>query len=156
VRARRRALPARVRARDETADAEQDAALNVLTGLARHEWRGASAFAAWVRELARNEVIDRVRRGTAARRDARAEIELPSQELPAAAPRSMESIADGARGAQALLRDLEKLKPEYGAALLMHHWGFSHAEIGEALGCTEEAARKLVSRGRTRLLALRT
>jgi RNA polymerase sigma factor (sigma-70 family) len=155
VRGRRRLLSTKVRARDETVDLEQEVALKVLLGLPQHEWRGASAFVAWVRELARNEVIDRTRRGTAARRDVRAETELPSQELPAPAPRSMESMADGARGARDLMRDIERLKPEYGAALLMHHGGFSHAEIGEALDCTEEAARKLVSRGRTRLLALR-
>ena len=50
------------------------------------------------------------------------------------------------------MQDIGDLKEEYGAALLMHHLGFSHAEIGAALECTPEAARKLVTRARKRLL----
>ena len=68
--------------------------------------------------------------------------------------RSAESKFDDQDRLTELLKNVQRLKSEYGAALMMHHMGFSHGEIGETLGCTTEAARKLVSRGRIQLLDL--
>ena len=35
---------------------------------------------------------------------------------------------------------------------MLHHMGYSHKEIGDTLDCTPEAARKLITRARTKLL----
>ena len=47
---------------------------------------------------------------------------------------------------------MRQLKPEDGAALMRHHMGFPLGQIGEMLGCTPEAARKLVARARAKLV----
>ena len=141
--------------REETQDLEQTAAMKLLSALPKHSWQGGSAFAAWIKKLASNEVLDTYRRHGAQKRDALAETPLiPGRDLPAAA-RSAESRFDDDQRFAGLMQQVEELKAEYGAALLMHHLGFSHAQIGEALGCTAEAARKLVSRARRKLVDVR-
>ncbi len=151
VRGRRRRLGRALARREETVDLEQRAAIKVLAGLPKHAFRGGSAFVAWVKTLAENEVLDAARRNFAKRRAVGAETRLSMVEPPART-RSPESKVDFVARQEALLAALQELKPEYGAALLMHHLGFSLAEVGDALGCTAEAARKLVTRGRQRLL----
>ncbi len=154
VRGRRGRLPPAARARLDTADLEQEAALRLLQGLGGHNFRGVSAFAAWVRKLTDHLVLDLHRRQHAQKRDAAADTRISAHDIELQS-RSPESRLDEVAAADALLAELARLKPEYGAALMLHHFGFSMAEIGETLGCSTEAARKLVSRARLRLLALR-
>jgi len=155
VRGRKNRMGQRLAAREETQDLAQSAAIKVLGELDKHSWQGRSAFAAWVKKLARYEVVDAYRHHSAKKRDAAAELPQSRADRAVRALRSAESVYDAQHAASRLLDEVRQLKPEYGAALLMHHLGFSHAEIGESLGCTAEAARKLVSRGRTSLLKLR-
>lgn len=156
VRARRHRMGRGQAGRDETQDLEQKAAIRVLGELGRHEWRGLSSFGAWIKKLSDLEVIDQHRHHSAKKRDAAQDAGLSQMErgpfpMGAIGP-SMESRIDRQDRLDELLSRVQSLKPEYGSALIMHHLGFSHAEIGEALGCTTEAARKLVSRARIRLL----
>lgn len=137
------------RARDETRDLQQNAAIRVLGELDDHQWQGRSAFANWIRRLAGLEVIDAQRRNRAQKRDAAADVPLLGTE--SGDSPDPEGLLDGRRRLEALLRRLEGLKSEYSAALLMHRMGFSHAEIGETLSCSAEAARKLVSRAKKKL-----
>lgn len=152
VRARKHRMGGALAAREDTQDLQQAAALRVLQQLTRHRWQGSSAFAAWIKTLARLEVVDAHRHHHAGKRDVGAEARAMSVGGIAAAGASNESRFDAGRRLEALLEQVQALKPEYATALLMHHMGFSHAEIGDTLGCTAEAARKLVSRARTRLL----
>lgn len=154
VRGRKNRLGQKLAAREETQDLEQSAAIRILAELGKHEWRGRGAFAAWIRRLAEVEVIDAYRHHSAQKRDAGAEQSGDEERLVAPMARSFESRFDDQHRLGELLAHVQRLKDEYGAALLMHHMGFSHAEIGETLDCTTEAARKLVSRGRIKLLAL--
>lgn len=155
VRARRQRTAMSLRAREETQDLEQSAALRVLEELGRHRWQGRSAFAAWVKRLAQVEVIDRQRYHGAGKRDARVEARgAEVSEMPAFLA-SGESRFDLNQELANLLDQVQQLKPEYGAALTMHHMGFSHHEVGESLGCSAEAARKLVARARSRLVKKR-
>lgn len=155
VRARKNRLSSRLAAREETQDLEQVAALKILTSLPKHTWQGGSAFAAWIKRLSSNEALDIYRRHGAQKRDAHAERELKEESDPPPQARSAESVFDDQQRFAVLLGQIQKLKAEYGAALMMHHIGFTHAQIGDALGCTAEAARKLVTRGRQKLLELR-
>jgi RNA polymerase sigma factor (sigma-70 family) len=140
-------------AREETQDLEQDAAMRVLKELAGHQWQGASAFSAWIKKLAAHRVVDAVRYHAAEKRDNRAEVEA-DEHLPERSLRSAESVLDGKAQWQELLDDIAKLKPEHATALLMHHMGFTHGEVGEVLGCSEEAGRKLVGRAKVGLLKI--
>ena len=155
VRARKNRLGTRLAAREETQDLQQAAALRVLTELEDHRWQGRPAFVAWVKKLAQVEVIDRYRFHSAKKRDVIAETsDERALDRPAPA-RSAESRLDDQRELDQLIDQVQALKPEYGAALMMHHMGFSHAQIGELLECTPEAARKLVTRARLKLLRVR-
>ncbi len=155
----RRAVRARLggalRAREETADLEQEVALRVLTSLGKQQWRGRSAFLAWLKQLALGEVIDRVRYHAAARRAVAAEVEL-EEDAVAQAKRSPESLMDEQARLHELERRLEALPDKQALAVMLFHQGHSHAEIGAVLGCSEEAARKQVARGRARLVTTAT
>ena len=152
VRGRKSRLGDAAAARDQTADIEQDAALRVLGELRKHTWQGRSAFAAWIKKLSELQVIDAYRHNRAKKRDAAADIAPPADTWAGPTMRSPESLIDQNDQFDSLLDQIDRLKPEYGAALLMHHLGFTHAEIGDTLGCTPEAARKLVTRARLKLL----
>jgi RNA polymerase sigma factor (sigma-70 family) len=152
IAAKRRA-GGRALALEETADVEQRVALRVLGALEAHEWRGESAFAAWIRKLAKAEIVDLVRRGAAQKRDA-PEVWGSVVERVAASERTPESRIDGENRARLLLDRLGSLKVEHRTALVLHHMGYSHAQVAETLGCTPEAARKLVTRARAKLLRL--
>jgi RNA polymerase sigma factor (sigma-70 family) len=153
VRARKRRASPGVAAREATADLEQEAALKLLSRLGRHQWRGRSAFAAWVKQLASRNAADVLRRHRARRRDARVEASV-EVEAQAAGMRGLETMIDAQAESAGLLKRLSALKPEYATALLMAHMGFSLAETGEVLGVSAEAARKLVARARVRLVDL--
>ncbi|MEE8408726.1 MAG: sigma-70 family RNA polymerase sigma factor [Myxococcota bacterium] len=156
VRGRKNRLSQKLAAREETQDLEQVVAIKLLNVLPKHTWRGGSAFAAWIKKLASNEVLDTYRRHGAQKRDVHAEQALELGVEPAQPARSAESRFDDHQKFESLMKQIQELKDEYGAALMMHHFGFTHAQIGEALGCTPEAARKLVARARRKLLELRS
>ncbi len=136
--------------RDATQDMQQSAAMRVLRELPRHRWQGVGAFVAWVKTLARVEVVDSYRHHRAQKRNMGAESGDAVQDL-AAPLRSAESRLDDAFQLQALLTRIRGLREEHGAAILMQQFGFSYAEIAARLGCSPEAARKLVQRAQARL-----
>lgn len=140
------------RAIDDTADLEQAAAMRVLLELPKHTWQGTGQFAAWVKTLASLEVIDNVRHVRAQKRDRGQDTSLSRADDDVEPRRSAESVFDDQRRFDALLKQVAALKPDQAAAVLMHHMGFSHAEIGDALDCSAEAARKLVSRAHRKLI----
>lgn len=155
VKGRKSRLGQNLAAREQTQDLEQQAAIKLLGNLRQHAWQGRSAFAAWVKKLAEHGVVDAYRHHRALKRDAAAEIELERADDVARRTRSAESRYDDHAKVEALMEQIQQLKAEYGAALLLHHMGFAHAEIGETLSCSAEAARKLVTRARRKLLQLR-
>ncbi|MCC6805949.1 MAG: sigma-70 family RNA polymerase sigma factor [Deltaproteobacteria bacterium] len=137
--------------REETDDIEQTAAIKILEELPKHEWQGSTAFAAWVKKLASLEVIDRYRHHHAEKRNAGADTSLSRAEEQAL-KKSLESQLDDRRRAEAVMAQVAELKPDLAAALLMHHHGFTHQEIGDALDCSAEAARKMVSRAHRKIV----
>jgi RNA polymerase sigma factor (sigma-70 family) len=154
VRARKMRLGRALDRREETEDIEQAAALRVLSELPKHAWQGRSAFASWVGKLAALEVVDTYRHHRAKKRDVKADTgESIARRLPREGS-GVETRMDRDRRLEALMKKVSTLKDDYGTALLMHHMGFSHAEIGAALACSDEAARKLVARAHRKLVDL--
>ncbi len=153
VRAAKRRMGDRLAEREETVDLQQAASIKILAALDSAEFRGRPAFAAWIRRLAQAEVVDHHRHHAAQKRAAP---EIGGSEIDRIADqrRSPESRYDDAQRVDKLLTKIEELKPEYRTALLLHHMGYSHKEIGDTLGCTPEAARKLITRARTKLLEM--
>ncbi|MEL6544025.1 MAG: sigma-70 family RNA polymerase sigma factor [Myxococcota bacterium] len=149
VRARKRRMGESARSRDETRDLQQNAAMRVLGELDDHQWQGRSAFANWIRRLAGLEVIDAQRKNRAQKRDAAADTAFDEERV--ASSSDPAGLIDARRRLEELLRTLDGLKAEYSAALVMHRMGFTHREIGEALSCSAEAARKLVARAKKKV-----
>jgi RNA polymerase sigma-70 factor (ECF subfamily) len=141
--------------RDGTDDLEQQAAMELLESLPRLQWRGKTAFAAWIRRIAEYEVIDARRRQQCRKRDWRVETDLDHADVApiVGKPRSAESQLDAQRRAEELMRAIGELKEEYATALILHYKGYTHEEIGELLDRGPEAARKLVARARAKLTA---
>ena len=142
-----------LRAREESSDLEQNVAIEVLLSLPGQEWRGRRAFLAWLRKIAAAEVIDRARYHGAARRERAREVEL--EDGLGRATASPESWVDEQRRLAELEALLDELPVRQAQAVVLFTQGHSHAEIGEVLGCTPEAARKHVARGRAQLASLR-
>lgn len=138
-------------AREQTQDLAQDAALKLLLNMKNQDWQGRSAFAAWVKKIAANTVLDSLRHHRAEKRDLGAEAQSANTLMDPAPKNSAETVFDQRHAASELLENIRTLKPDYATAVLMAHWGFSHAEIGDTLDCSAEAARKLVSRARVML-----
>jgi RNA polymerase sigma-70 factor, ECF subfamily len=140
-----------LRGREETVDLEQEVALEVLVSLEDQRWQGRSAFLGWLQRVVSREVIDRARYHGAQMRDVNREVEL--QEI-AAAARSAESQLEASERVIALEKLFDALPPRQAQAVVLMHRGHSLAEIAEVLGCTVEAARKHVARGRAKLVSL--
>jgi RNA polymerase sigma factor (sigma-70 family) len=151
VRERKNHMPRALRLREETQDLEQQVAIRVLREIPKHEWQNSGALAAWIRRLADAEVIDVHRYHKAQKRDRGAEDELVTGEQPARQTRGPETRMDQQAKVDALEAALDKIKPEYANAVRLNALGYSHPEIGAILGCTPEAARKLVARGLSKL-----
>jgi len=145
-----------LRAKEATVDLEQDVALAIIRSLAGQRWQGRAAFMGWLRQVARGEVIDTARYHQAARRESAREAPLDEgRAVPARAPEpSPESRIDLQRQVQALERLLDALPAHQAQAVVLFYQGHSHAEIGLVLGCTAEAARKHVARGRAKLAGM--
>lgn len=119
--------------RDLAADAAQDALVSALRGLGR--FRGEGSFRGWLLRIAVNTARSAGRRRTRRR-------EQPLRDdAPAAAPdpaRATELRDEVARVEAALATLPEKQRL---AVTLRVQQGLSHREIGEAIGCSEGAAR---------------
>jgi RNA polymerase sigma factor (sigma-70 family) len=155
VRACRYRMTGATRLRETTQDLEQEVAMEVLQALPKQRWQGRQAFKAWLHKLAAATIVDAQRYNLAQRRDQRIETGVERADLlspPAASP---ESAVDDSRRIATLVQLLDRLKPQYAGAVMLHHLGYTYAEIGELLGCTAEASRKLVSRGEAKLVRLR-
>ncbi len=155
VRTRMKRLAPQLGWREEADDLDQEVALRLLRELPKHDWRGKGAFIAWLKRVADNHIRDRQRFHQARRRDRGAEtIEERADEAPRPG-RTPESLVDQNRELATLEVQLAELKPEYASAVRLNQAGFSHAEVGELLDCSAEAARKLVARGLSKLQRLR-
>ena len=153
VRARRARMRRDVR--DDTGDLIQEVAIEILRSLPGQRWQGRQAFVAWIRKLADYELKDIHRYNRRQKRDRRAETNEDKIDLSRRQAQSMESRLDNRQQVETLMNSIESLKPEYGAALMLHYAGYAHAEIGQMLDCSAEAARKLVARARAKLVASR-
>jgi len=127
----------------ETDDLVQATLIQTLKHVSAFEPRREGAFVAYVRQILLNEIRQEVRR--ASRR-------------PAASPLE-ESVADPAHGnltegtRDAYERALAKLPEKQREAVILRvEFGYSHAQVAEAIGSrSADAARVLVSRALVRL-----
>ena len=98
----------------------------------------------WLRRVASNLCIDRIRSG----RRTDVTDEVPDQPVP---PSQFTSLAEGDLSArvEAALRGLPERQRQ--ALVLFHFEGLSQSEVGRILGVTDEAVESLLSRARRAL-----
>jgi RNA polymerase sigma factor (sigma-70 family) len=134
-------------AREQTQDLEQEVAMEVLRALPKQDFGDRASFLAWLRSVATHRLIDISRYHFAKCR--KGDVATASvNELPAPAlPRSPESALDHQRRLTTLEELLDQLPAKQAEAVVLFHQGHDYQEIGAALGCSAEAARKQVARG---------
>lgn len=130
---------------EEAADVLHDVMLKVHRGLAGY--RGEAPLWAWIRQIASNEALMRLRR--------RGRLEyLPDEALPQPADAADDRAVAAAE--QAVLgRALAQLPAVTRAVIWLHHGeGLSHDEIGRLMGRTRSFSKSQLSRGVQRLRQL--
>jgi RNA polymerase sigma-70 factor (ECF subfamily) len=131
--------------REEAQDVLQDTMLKLIDRLC--EFRGQSPFWGWLRQIAVNEALMRLRRRSrGAVEDTLEESELPASEL-MLPPRAADVAVIGE--AMARLPDATR-----SVLWLYHGEGYTHEEIGAAMGKTASFSKSQLARGTRRLRQL--
>lgn len=131
--------------RTEAEDAAQEAFLRAYLNLQRYD--PSRSFKTWVLTIASNHCIDRLRR----RRLKWLSIEdeaLPPLSLTSDEPEPEDASIMKEQSA-ALQAILDKLSPEYRAAVVLRYWyDYSYTEIADILDTTESAIKSRLFRAR--------
>ena len=127
----------------EAEDVAQEALIRLWQGGAGLEI-GAGGVRPWLRRVASNLCIDRIRSG----RRTDVTDEVPDQPV---AANQIDALVEGdlATRVDAALRGLPERQRQ--ALVLFHFEGLSQSEVGGILGVTDEAVESLLSRGRRTL-----
>lgn len=130
--------------REEAAEVLQETMLKLLGRI--DDYRGGGPFWGWLRQIAVNEALMRLRRSRA--------LELP-QDMPEEPEDTREDLAPPppeAADAALLQRALLQLPAATRSVLWLYHAeGFTHEEIGTALGRTPSFSKSQLARGTRRL-----
>lgn len=148
-------LPEHLRARFDVEDVLQSAFLAAFRGLSTYEFRGEPAFRAWLKEIVRNELADRIRNHEAHKRSARREVAaLDPNLLPGAGGdgETPSQLASLSQRRHMVLEAMRQLSDAHQELLWMRDFeNLTWDEIGRRAGCTEGGARR---RYRAALVAL--
>lgn len=156
-----RQLPHALRPKVGPSDIVQETAVDVHRDFARFDGATAEEFFAWVRSILQNNVLDAVRRYTASQKRAHSKEESLSvvvdrdgvQVLPGLM-RAPEMSAIRREDASAVVAVLDRLSADYQTVLRLRYWDdLSFSQIGERLGRSEDAVRKLWLRALRQLQA---
>jgi RNA polymerase sigma-70 factor (ECF subfamily) len=152
----KRRLPAGLRGKVGESDVVQDAWLAAFQRLPEFEDRGEGSFGRWLRQIAEHKVVDEVRRHVAVgKRDARREVRMATGEEPAArrtgdrSPMSEVVAAEQEAGVREAISELSS--DDRDVLRYLHEEGLTAAEVGERMGRSAEAVRKLYGRALGRL-----
>jgi RNA polymerase sigma-70 factor (ECF subfamily) len=144
-----------LRSKMESMDVVQDVLLSALKDLGDFTYRDAGDFLRWLSAVAENRLRDNVDRLHAGKRDIRKEVRLDGRTVGgrvAGMPGPIEAttpsvIMSRKEELDELAKAMDRLKPEYREVIILTKLeGLSYKEIGERLGKSDEAVRKLVSR----------
>ncbi len=130
--------------REEAADVLQETMLKLLGRI--DDYRGGGPFWGWLRQIAVNEALMRLRRSKAL------ELPLDTQEEAGDAREDLAPPPPEAADAALLQRALLQLPAATRSVLWLYHAeGFTHEEIGAALGRTASFSKSQLARGTRRL-----
>jgi RNA polymerase sigma-70 factor (ECF subfamily) len=145
-------IPARLRSRMETEDVLQSAFISAFQKLESFQYQGEDSLEAWLKEIIRHKLLDRVRYHYAACRDPDREHhqreasetgKIEDLEADESSPLALLEAAERQTG---ILMDLDKLSEADQVIVIMRHVDhLTYAEIAEELGLTETTARRRCS-----------
>jgi RNA polymerase sigma-70 factor (ECF subfamily) len=148
-----RELGSDLQARGGASDLVQDTLMDAVRDFARFQGNTEDELLQWLRRLLLNNIIDFIRHHRTAKRQADREAWLAGDSSvrpvaePAAALPSPSDEALAREQAEAVERALQQLPDNYRQVILWRYQeGRSFEEIGQALGLTANAARKLLLR----------
>ncbi len=145
-----------LRAKLGASDVVQEALLEAHEHIAGFRGTTAIELRAWLREILRCRLanIERFYRRT--KRSVAREVRLEVIEAPGSAASRPSAISEPSPSKHAVRAEMtaaleaaiDRLPAKYRQAIVLRHrQGLSFREVGEEIGCTEEAARKLWGRG---------
>jgi len=134
--------------RDLAQDVLQDTMLKAYSRIGGFDARGGSPFWGWLRQVAVNEALMRLRRDRRFAAELADEVALVRAEDPGPPP-------PAAADAAALQRALDALPPTTRSVLWLYHAeGYTHDEIAVLMERTASFSKSQVARGTRRLRAL--
>jgi RNA polymerase sigma-70 factor (ECF subfamily) len=156
-------MGAELRSKLESIDVVQDVLVSALKDLGDFTYKTEGDFLRWLSRLAENRLRGYLQRFHANKRDIRKEVRLdgyrPTAEdsvvaaLDAVVTTTPSAIMSKREDLDKLAKAIEALKPEYRQVIVLTKIdGLSYREIGDRLGKSSEAVRKLVSRALEELI----
>ena len=154
-----------LRSKLESMDLVQDVLMSALKDLGTFKYKTEGDFLRWLSRIAENRLRNQLQRLHANKRDIRKEVQLngyrPTVEdsfvaaLDAVDTTTPSAIMSKREELDKLAKAIDELKPEYRQVIVLTKIeGLSYKEIGERLGKSSEAVRKLVSRALEELISI--
>jgi len=151
-----------LRSKLESMDIVQETLVHALRGLGGFTYKNEGDFVRWLSKIAENELRGSLRKLHADKRDIRKVVRFDADrsatgggdaEMPAPVDYTTPSVIMSKRDDLARLEQaIDELKPEYRKVIVLTKIdGLSYNEMGEKLGKSDEAVRKLVSRAMAEL-----
>jgi RNA polymerase sigma-70 factor (ECF subfamily) len=151
-----------LRSKLESMDIVQDTLIHALNGLEGFTYKNEGDFVRWLSKIAENELRGNLRKLHADKRDIRKDVRLNENRsraeggytgIPAPMDATTPSVILSKRNELARLeKAIDELKPEYREVIILTKIdGLSYNEMGQRLGKSDEAIRKLVSRAMAEL-----
>ena len=145
-------IPEILRSRLDESDLVQEALLRGASQLSSFQGKTDAEFAAWLRQILQNVIIDAVRHHTAQRRDLGQEQALVDGSEPSETSLSAEIVRR--EELQRVAAALMELNPEQRQVIELRSQGRPFDEVGRAMGRSADAARMLWGRAIERLSAI--
>jgi len=154
-----------LRSQLESMDLVQDVLMSALKDLGNFTYKTEGDFLRWLSRIAENRLRGHLQRLHANKRDIRKEVQLngyrPTVEdsfvaaLDAVDTTTPSAIMSKREELDMLAKAIDALKPEYRQVIVLTKIeGLSYKEIGDRLGKSSEAVRKLVSRALEELISI--
>ena len=151
-----------LRSKLESMDVVQETIVHALNGLDNFTYKNEGDFVRWLSKIAENELRGSLKKLHAGKRDIRKEVRLSNMGfstgigftgIPGPIRTTTPSVIMSRKeDLDKLEKAIDELKPEYRQAIILTKIdGLSYNEIGQRMGKSDEAIRKLVSRAMAEL-----
>lgn len=139
-------MPDHLRGRFDVEDILQSALLAAFRALGEYQYRGEPAFRAWLKEITRHELADRIRSNDAGKRSAHRELDGADPDLfpgPGAEGETPSQIFSRTQRRRDVLEAMSRLGQDHQEVLWKRDFeGQTWEQIARQAGCSESGARR--------------